>query len=98
MFSSPTSSSNSDVAVNLAPMHDVVCSVDFIIGTGRMSVRECLRLGHNSVIPLDQSAGAELEMRVHGIPIATGEVVILDDQTALRVTKILPPAGVEVKE
>jgi hypothetical protein len=37
-------------------------------------------------------------MRVHGIPMAMGEVVILDDETALRVTKILPPAGVEVKE
>ena len=98
MFSSPTSSSSSDAVVNLVPMHDVVCSVEFVIGTGRMSVRDCLRLEHNSVIRLDQSAGAELEMRVHGIPIATGEVVILDDDTALRITKILPPAGVEVKE
>ena len=98
MFSSPTSSSSSDIALNLAPMHDVVCSVEFIIGTGRMSVRDCLRLEHNSVIRLDQSAGAELEMRVHGIPIAAGEVVILDDQTALRIMRILPPAGVEVTE
>jgi flagellar motor switch protein FliN/FliY len=98
MSSSPTSSFSSDATLNLTPMHDVECSVEFIIGTGRMSVRECLRLAHDSVIPLDQSAGAELEMRVHGIPLATGEVVILDDQTALRITKILPPAGVEVKE
>jgi flagellar motor switch protein FliN len=98
MFSSPTSSSSSEAATNLTAMHDVSCSVEFIIGTGRLTVRDCLRLETNSVIRLDQSAGAELEMRVHGIPIAAGEVVILDDQTALRVMRILPPAGVEVTE
>jgi flagellar motor switch protein FliN/FliY len=97
MFSSPTSSSSSE-GFSLATLHDVSCTVEFIIGTGRMSVRDCLRLQPNTVIRLDQSAGAELEMRVHGIPIAAGEVVILDDQTALRVMRILPPAGVEVVE
>lgn len=98
MSSSPTSSSSSDQTVNLAPMHDVVCSVEFVIGSGRMSVRDCLRLERDSIIRLDQSAGAELEMRVHGISIAAGEVVIIDDETALRVSRIMPPAGVEVRE
>ena len=79
----------------LAPMLDVRCDVDFIIGTGRLSVRDCLRLQRQSVVRLDQSGGADLELRVHGIPVAQGEVMIMDDVTALRLTRINSPQGSE---
>jgi flagellar motor switch/type III secretory pathway protein FliN len=80
---------------NLSQMLDVDCAVDFIIGTGRMKVRDCLRLERQSIVRLDQSGGADLELRVHGVPLAVGEVVIMDDITALRLTRILTPAGIE---
>jgi len=80
---------------NLSQMLDVDCAVDFIIGTGRMKVRDCLRLERQSIVRLDQSGGADLELRVQGVPVAVGEVVIMDDITALRLTRILTPAGVE---
>ncbi len=79
----------------LASMLDVECNVDFIIGTGRLKVRDCLRLERQSIIALEQSGGADLELRVHGVPIAQGEVVIMDDVTALRLTRITTPAGME---
>jgi flagellar motor switch/type III secretory pathway protein FliN len=82
-------------AANLTRMLDVECGVDFIIGTGRLKVRDCLRLERQSIVRLDQSGGADLELRVHGVPVAVGEVVIMDDITALRLTRILPPAGSE---
>ena len=80
----------------LQPMHDVECNVDFIIGTGRLKVRDCLRLERQSIVALDQSGGADLELRVHGVNIAMGEVVIMDDVTALRLTRITPPVGLEI--
>lgn len=80
----------------LAPMHDIECHVDFIIGTGRLKVRDCLRLERQSIIALDQSGGADLELRVHGVAVAMGEVVIMDDVTALRLTRITAPVGVEL--
>ena len=79
----------------LSSMHDIHCAVDFVIGTGRLKVRDCLRLDRQSIVPLDQSGGADLELRVHGVPVAMGEVVIMDDITALRLTRITPPAGLE---
>lgn len=82
-------------AANLTKMLDVECGVDFIIGTGRLKVRDCLRLERQSIVRLDQSGGADLELRVHGVPVAVGEVVIMDDITALRLTRILAPAGSE---
>ena len=97
MSSSPISSSSSERTVpeSLASMLDVQCTVEFVIGTGVLKVRDCLRLERHSVVRLVQSAGADLEVRVHGVTIANGEVVIVDEDTALRVSRIAPPVGVE---
>lgn len=94
MSSSPTSSSSSDVAASLASMFDVGCTVDFVVGTGWIPVREFLHLAPEGVLRLDQPAGADLEVRVHGVPIAEGEVAVVDDTAALRVTRLAPPTGV----
>jgi flagellar motor switch protein FliN/FliY len=79
----------------LAAMLDVRCAVEFILGTGELKVRDCLRLERQSIVPLGQVAGSDLEVRVNGITVASGEVVIIDDNTALRISKVTPPAGVE---
>jgi flagellar motor switch protein FliN/FliY len=102
MSSSRISSSSSDL-VPAAPaqprpfasMLDVVCRVDVVLGTGTITVRDCLKLQRATVIRLKQPAGSDLEVRVHGVPAAMGEVVIIDDSTAVRVTGILPPPGTE---
>lgn len=96
MSSFPTSSSSSSELPHdpaLASMLDVRCGVEFVIGTGTLKVRDCLQMERHSVIRLDQPAGADLEMRVHGVAVAHGEVVIVDENTALRVSRIVPPAG-----
>jgi len=80
----------------LAPVFDVECAVDIVLGTGRLTVRDCLQLERASIVRLDQVAGSDLELRVQGRPLAHGEVVIVDDGTALRLRRIIPPAGAEV--
>ncbi len=103
MSSSQTSSSSSDLAgpealpPALAPMFDVRCLVEFILGTGTITIRECLRLELHGILGLQQSAGSDLSVRVHNVTIATGEVVIADETTALRINRVSPPAGVEVE-
>lgn len=97
MSSSRTSSFSSDTSAvpdALSSMLDVACGVDFVIGTGQLTVRECLRLGRHSVVRLEQTAGADLDVRVHGVSIAHGEVAVIDDSAALRVTRITVPTGV----
>ena len=76
-------------------MFDVRCGVSVVLGTGTLKVRDCLMLERQSIVRLDQSAGSDLEMRVQGVTIATGEVVILEDNTALRISRMAPPIGVE---
>jgi flagellar motor switch/type III secretory pathway protein FliN len=69
--------------------------VDFVLGTTTVKVRECAAFAIDSVIRLKQTAGADLEVRVSGIPMFSGEVVIVDDSVALRVGRVLAPTGLE---
>jgi len=77
------------------PLGDVVCRVDVLLGTATVSVRDCLRWKKHSVIRLQQSAGADMQVEINSVPIATAEVVIVDDSTAVRVTEILAPPSSE---
>jgi flagellar motor switch protein FliN len=78
----------------LTPLYDVTCEVAVVLGTGRMSVRQCLYLKPKTVIPLVQLAGSDLQLLVNGVAIATGEVAVLDDSAAVRLTHIVaPPSG-----
>ena len=97
MSSSPSSSSSSEPLppAAVAPLHDVVCGIDVILGSAVMSVRECLRLRKHSIIRLAQSAGGDMTVFVNGIGVAAGEVVIIDDSTAIRITDILPAPSSE---
>jgi flagellar motor switch/type III secretory pathway protein FliN len=49
----------------------------------------------HTVIRLNQSAGGDMQVVVNGVAVANGEVVIVDNSTALRVTDILPPPSSE---
>lgn len=92
MSSSPISSSSSEpadgAAAPYAGLADIVCDVWVLLGTGTVSVRRCLALQRQSVLRLQQSAGEDLHVLANGALIARGEVVIVEDSTALRVTDI----------
>lgn len=80
----------------LQPLHDIRCQVDVVIGTGVLTLRECLTLERQHVIRMAEPAGGDLSIRVHGITVGTGEVVVVDNAAALRVTHISPPAGADL--
>jgi flagellar motor switch protein FliN/FliY len=78
-------------------MLDVPCRVEVIVGTGSITVRECLQLQRDSVIRLEQVAGADLALLVEGIPAASGEIVVDDDTTSVRISAILPTPSAEAR-
>ena len=99
MSSSPISSSSSsapDVGTSPFPgLSDLVCDVWVLLGTGSVSVRRCLGLQRQSVLRLNQSAGEDLQVVVNGALVARGEVVIVEDSTAIRITDIPSASGQE---
>ncbi|ODS53935.1 MAG: hypothetical protein ABS36_12080 [Acidobacteria bacterium SCN 69-37] len=75
---------------------DVPSPVDIVLGTTTVKVRECATLAVDTVIRLKQAAGSDLEVRVGGIPMFAGEVVMAGDDVSLRIGRVLPPAGQEI--
>jgi len=71
---------------------DVSCPLEVILGSTTLKVVDCARLAVGSVVRLKQDAGADLHVRVGGVPFATGEVVVADDGLSIRIGRVLPPA------
>jgi flagellar motor switch protein FliN/FliY len=69
-----------------------------MLGAAAMSVRECLALKRDAIIKLTKVAGGDMQVVVNGIVVAYGEVVIVDESTAIRVTELVAPPSNEAGE
>jgi flagellar motor switch protein FliN/FliY len=63
------------------------------LGRTRMTVNNLLALRPGAIIELDRAAGAPADLLVNGHLIARGEVVVIDENYALRITQILSADG-----
>ena len=70
-------------------LHGVAMEVTVELGRTRLSVRDLLALTPGDVVELDRAAGSPADLLVNGRLIARGEVVVLDENFALRVTEIV---------
>jgi len=75
----------------LGRISNVAMDLTVELGRVRMSVREVLALEPGAVIELDRSVGAPADVLLNGRPIARGEVVVVDQDYAVRITRILDP-------
>ena len=79
-------------AGNLGRINNVEMALTVEIGRTRMSVRDVLGLEPGAVVELDRSAGAPADVLLNGRLIAHGEVVVVDQDYAVRITRILDVA------
>jgi len=75
---------------------DVTLPVAVRLGSGTISVGDCLSLRPHSIVRLVQAVGQDLDLVVNGETVARGEVAIVDDSTSIRLTDISVPATEEV--
>ncbi|MFJ4170092.1 flagellar motor switch protein FliN [Paenarthrobacter sp. NPDC089714] len=83
---------DADVSARLGLISNVEMALTVEIGRTRMSVRDALALEPGKVIELDRSAGAPADVLLNGRLIAHGEVVVVDQDYAVRITRILDGA------
>ena len=70
-------------------LYDVEMTLTTEIGRTRMPVREVLDLVPGTVLELDRSAGSPADVMVNGRLVARGEIVVVDDEYAVRITEIV---------
>ena len=72
-------------------LRDVMMGVSVELGRTRMPVHQILGLIPGSIIELDRSAGAPVDVMINGKLIAYGEVVVVDEEFAVRISEIVSP-------
>ncbi|MCX7522392.1 flagellar motor switch protein FliN [Microbacterium sp. STN6] len=80
------------VVGKLGRISNVEMALAVEIGRTRMSVRDLLALEPGAVVELDRSAGSPADILLNGRLIAHGEVVVVDQEYAVRITQILDVA------
>lgn len=70
---------------------DVPLTLSVELGRTKMLVNDLLQLGQGSVVELTKLVGEPLEVLINEKLIARGEVVVLNDKFAVRLTDIISP-------
>jgi flagellar motor switch protein FliN len=78
-----------DGEVDLRRISGIPMELSVEIGRTQMTVGETLCLRAGSIVTLDRFAGEPVDLLVNGTPIATGEVVVVDDKFGLRIAQVI---------
>lgn len=76
----------------LRALYDVELTLTAEIGRARLPLREVLDLTPGTVLELDRAAGGPADVVVNGRLVARGEVVVVDEDFAIRITEIVSGA------
>lgn len=74
---------------NLKLLMGVPLNVTVEIGSTTKKVKEILEFTQGTIIELERQAGAPVDIVVNGNLIAKGDVVVIDDNFAVRITEII---------
>ena len=74
---------------NIDLILDVPLQVTVELGKTRRSIKEILEFSPGTVIELDKIAGEPVDVLVNGKYVAKGEVVVLEESFAVRITEII---------
>lgn len=76
---------------NLSLLYDVNLNITVELGRTKRPIREILELTPGSIVGLDKLAGEPVDILVNHKLIATGEVVVIDENFGVRITDIISP-------
>lgn len=77
----------SDGLPNLDNLLDVPVKISVELGACLMDMRDVLQLNLGSVVELDRTADAPVDLYVNGKLFARGEVVVVESQYGIKITE-----------
>ena len=76
--------------VDLSRFSGVHVTLAAELGRTDLTIQELIGLAEGSVIELNRAISAPVELIAQGVPMGNGEVVVVDDQFAIRIKEIYP--------
>ncbi len=83
------SSLSQDQNDNLKLLMNIPLNVTVEIGSTSKKVKDILEFSQGTIIELERQAGAPVDIVVNGNLVAKGDVVVIDDNFAVRITEII---------
>ena len=74
-------------------LDNVMVDVSVELGRKEVSVKYMMDLQEQEVIELDKLAGEAFQIRINDKAFAEGEIVVVTDIMAVRITRLYPPPG-----
>jgi len=68
--------------------HDVQVSVAAELGRTRIPIQKLMQIGPGAVVELNRSISSPVELIAQGVPLASGEVVVINDCFAIRILEV----------
>ena len=81
--------SKGDIDINF--LFDVQLSIIVEVGRKQMLISDLLELEEQSIIELDSMGGQPLDIRANDLLVARGEVIVVNEKFAVRITDIISP-------
>ena len=78
-----------DIDINF--LFDVQLSIIVEVGRTQMLISDLLELDEQSIIELDSMVGQPLDIRANDLLVARGEVIVVNEKFAVRITDIISP-------
>lgn len=79
----------------LGPVHDIPMHIAIEVGRMRLRVRDLMKLSQGAVIELKKPAGEPFDICVNGVPVARGEVIIVEQSSGVRIIEVQKPGGLD---
>ena len=81
--------SKGDIDINF--LFDVQLSIIVEVGRKQMLISDLLELQEQSIIELESMVGQPLDIRANDLLVARGEVIVVNEKFAVRITDIISP-------
>jgi flagellar motor switch protein FliN/FliY len=75
---------------NLDLVHDIPLEISAVLGQTALSLRDVVALQNGSVLELDKLSTDPIDLYVNDILIARGEVVVVDEKFAVKISELNP--------
>ncbi|MEO1615035.1 MAG: FliM/FliN family flagellar motor C-terminal domain-containing protein [Planctomycetota bacterium] len=76
--------------IELSRFGGVHVTLTAVLGRTELTIGELIGLAEGSVVELNRPISAPVELVAQGVPMGNGEVVVIDDQFAIRIKQIYP--------
>jgi flagellar motor switch protein FliN/FliY len=72
-----------------ASIMDVELDVVAVLGVAELKVSQVLQLGRGAVVELERGVGEPIDLLAKGRAVATGEVIVVEEMLAVKITEII---------